>query len=53
MVAHRYEEAEALVRELKQQFGDGAAGIPGAGFQLISSGMIALVRGDFPRLAGS
>jgi len=48
MVSHRYEEAEALVRELKQQFGDG---IPEAqrrnfNYQL---GMIALVRSDYPQ----
>ncbi|HSM11430.1 MAG TPA: hypothetical protein VK827_07670, partial [Lysobacter sp.] len=47
MVAHRYEEAEALVRERRQQLGEGA---PAAlertfNFQL---GLLALLREDFP-----
>lgn len=47
MVAHRYEEAEALVRERRQQFDDG---VPAAlertfNFQL---GLLALLREDFP-----
>ena len=47
MVAHRYEEAEALVRERRQQFDEGA---PAAlertfNFQL---GLLALLREDFP-----
>jgi Flp pilus assembly protein TadD len=48
LVTHRYEEADTLVRELMAQLGDG---LPEAlrrnfNFQL---GMIALMRGDFPR----
>jgi len=47
MVGRRFEEAEALVRELKQQFGEG---LPESlernfNFQL---GMIAMVRADYP-----
>ena len=45
VVSHRYEEAQALVRELMAQLGDGApeALMRNFNFQL---GMIALVRGD-------
>ena len=48
MAAHRYEEAEALIRQLQKQFGDA---LPEAlernfNYQL---GMIAMIRGDYPR----
>jgi Flp pilus assembly protein TadD len=46
MVSHRYEEAEAMVRELKMQLGDE---VPEAQARVFNYqlGMIALVRGDY------
>jgi TolB-like protein/Flp pilus assembly protein TadD len=48
MVSHRYEEAEALVRELKQEFGSELpeAQLRDFNYQL---GMIAMVRSDYPQ----
>ena len=48
MVSHRYEEAEALVRELKQQFGDALPESQEREFNY-QLGMISLVRSDFPQ----
>ena len=48
MVSHRYEEAEALVRELKQQFGDALPESQERDFNY-QLGMISLVRSDFPQ----
>jgi tetratricopeptide (TPR) repeat protein len=47
MVSHRYEEAEAMVRELKQQFGDDLPEAQARDFNY-QLGMIALVRSDYP-----
>ena len=46
LVSHRYEEAEAMVRELKMQLGDE---VPEAQARVFNYqlGMIALVRGDY------
>ena len=48
MVSHRYEEAEAMVRELKQQLGDE---LPEAQARIFNYqlGMIALVQSDYPK----
>jgi TolB-like protein/Flp pilus assembly protein TadD len=48
MVSHRYEEAEAMVRELKQQSGDRLPESQARAFNY-QLGMIALVRGDYPQ----
>jgi TolB-like protein/Flp pilus assembly protein TadD len=47
MAAHRYEEAEALVRELMQQMGEGPPETLQRRFNF-QLGMIAMVRSDFP-----
>jgi TolB-like protein/Flp pilus assembly protein TadD len=47
MVAQRYEEAETLVRQLVQNFGDALPDSLARNFNL-QLGMIALVRSDFP-----
>jgi TolB-like protein/Flp pilus assembly protein TadD len=47
MVAHRFEEAEALVRELKQQSGESLPDSVERNFNF-QLGMIAMVRADYP-----
>ena len=47
MVAHRYEDAESLVRQLVQQYGDGLPEPQQRDFNF-QLGLIALVRSDFP-----
>jgi len=48
VVSHRYEEAEAMVRELQRQFGDDLPEAQARDFNY-QLGMIALVRGDYPQ----
>jgi TolB-like protein/Flp pilus assembly protein TadD len=47
MVGRRFEEAEALVRELKQQFGEGLPESLERNFNF-RLGMIAMIRADYP-----
>jgi TolB-like protein/Flp pilus assembly protein TadD len=48
MVSHRYEEAEALVRQLQKQFGDALPEAREREFNY-QMGMISLIRSEFPQ----
>jgi TolB-like protein/Flp pilus assembly protein TadD len=48
MAAHRYEEAEALIRQLQKQFGDALPKALERNFNY-RLGMISMIRSDYPR----